>query len=69
MAKPIRLGILHSISVILAFKSVFLTKLLASGILFSRASNSFLVARGPCFLMTSDFDLIVFLRLNYIHQM
>ena len=49
MAKPVILGILPSISVILAFKSVFLTKLLASGILFSALANSLLLAGGFLF--------------------
>ena len=48
VAKPVILGILFSISVILAFKFVFLTNLLESGILFSTAANSFLVARHTC---------------------
>ena len=49
MAKPVIPGILPSISVNLAFKSVFLTKLLALGILFSTAANSLLVTAGSFF--------------------
>ena len=45
MAKPVTLGILPSISVVLAFKSAFL----APGILFSTAANSHLVAGGSFF--------------------
>ena len=45
VAKPVMLGILSSISVILAFKSAFLTKLLISGILFSTTVNAELVAK------------------------
>ena len=43
------LGILFYFSVILAFKSILLTKLLASGILLSTAANSLLVAGGYFF--------------------
>ena len=49
MAKLLILGILPSISEILAFKPVFLTKLIVSGILFSTAANSLLVAGGSVF--------------------
>ena len=45
------LGTLPSISVILVLKSVFLTKLLRSGILFSTAVNAELVA-NPVILVT-----------------
>ena len=60
MPNPVILGTLFSISVILAFKSVFLTKLLASGILFSTVAYSFLVARPPCFVILSPTNFIVF---------
>ena len=49
MPKPVILSILFFILVIPAFKYVFLTKLLASGILFSTAANSLLVAGGSFF--------------------
>ena len=52
MANPVILGVLPSISAALAFKSVFLTKVLASGILFLTAANSLLVARGLFFNKT-----------------
>ena len=45
VARPLMLGILPSTSVILELKSVFLTKLLTSGILFSTAVNADFVAK------------------------
>ena len=58
MAKPPILGTLFSISVILELKSVFTTKLLTSGILFSKASNySLLAIPLPFFSIFSTFEL------------
>ena len=72
MAKPVILGILFSISAILAFKSVFLARSIVSGIFFSKSdlSVSYVVFKtnpvvSMSFTLATNLSYSVFLTTSF----